>query len=54
MNPNREAAAHSLGLVTSEADRLLKNDTSYSVMDKLKVIEKYDSLVKRRWCCSLS
>ena len=45
MNPNREAAAHSLGFITSEAGRLLKNGISYSVMDKLEVIEKYDSLV---------
>ena len=40
MNPNREAAAHSLGFITSEAGRLLKNGISYSVMDKLQVIEK--------------
>jgi hypothetical protein len=42
MTPSREAAAHSLGFISSEGGRLLKNDTSYTVMDKVEVIEKCD------------
>jgi DNA-binding transcriptional regulator YhcF (GntR family) len=45
MDPNKEAAAHSLGFITSEAGRLLKNGSSYGLMEKLEVIEKYDSLL---------
>ncbi len=45
MDPNKEAAAHSLGFITSEAGRLLKNGSSYGLMGKLEVIKKNASLV---------
>jgi hypothetical protein len=45
MDPNKEAAAHSLGFIPSEAGRLLKNGSIYGLIEKLKMIEKYDSLV---------
>ena len=44
MNLAKEAAAHALGFQTSEAGRLYKHGASYSVMERLEIVEIYFSM----------
>ena len=50
MDPNKEAAAHSLGFITSEAGRLLKNGSSYGLMEKAGSHRKVRFTISSRWC----